>query len=324
MDPGTRAVDGANASDGGLPAVGVILDRQLARPGFDSIAAVVTHYERLMAGQERQRDLLQASIERGRLELREARTLHIDAMERLKQQTEFLALVVHELRNPLASLSTAAIILGKPALGDARIAALQKVVSRQTQHASRLIEDLLDLSRAKTGKLSLRLRSVDMREVIELAVDACTPAMRRRSQQFSVDVVAGELHVQGDPVRLVQILCNLLDNVSKYTPELGTISLVASADERFIDLQVDDSGIGMRADILPRLFDVFVQDPQAVSFNDSGLGIGLAVVRELVAAHGGTVHASSAGAGRGSRFVVTLARIDPALPVALPVADSRW
>jgi signal transduction histidine kinase len=292
------------------PPIDALIRKRLAKPRFDSIAAVVVHYELVLAEQERQSDRLRAAHQQSQLALFKVRALNAEANDGVRRQTEFLALVSHELRNPLASLSTAGAIMGTMALDDARLVALQRVIARQTLHASRLIEDLLDLSRTKTGKLSLRLRPVDLREVIELAVDSCTPAMKRRSQQFSLEVVPDELRVQGDLVRLVQVLCNLLDNASKYTPELGVISLRATTDEGFIELRVADSGIGMRAETVPALFDVFVQDPAAVSFNASGLGIGLAVVRELVVAHGGTVNASSPGTGQGSEFVVRLARLD--------------
>lgn len=230
-----------------------------------------------------------------------------------RQQAEFLAVMAHELRNPLAPISNAAALLGMlPA--EELLPRLQAVIERQVAHISRLVEDLLDVSRASTGKLRLERRRVDLIDIIDEAVDGGRPARKTRGQQLELHKPASALEVYGDPIRLTQILSNLLDNASKYTPVGGEIglSVVTVADDT-IAITVSDNGIGITAEALPRVFEPFVQAPHAIDFNGVGLGIGLTVVRELVEAHGGTVSVTSAGSGLGSQFVVTLP-LDKASP----------
>jgi signal transduction histidine kinase len=147
---------------------------------------------------------------------------------------------------------------------------------------------------------------VDLASSIDQAVDACRPAMQSRLQHLRTQLPLHALHVRGDPVRLVQVISNLLDNASKYTPDGGEIALSVEVTDDAIVMTVSDSGIGIAAEALPRVFDPFVQDAHATGFNGAGLGIGLTVVRELVEGHGGNIVASSAGTGLGSQFVVTL------------------
>jgi diguanylate cyclase len=173
---------------------------------------------------------------------------------------------------------------------------------------SRLVEDLIDVSRVSTGKLQVERQRVDLVGIVDAAVDACRPAMDTRLQRFSIDIPSRAIDVDGDPVRLAQVVSNLLDNASKYTPQRGDIRLSVVVADDAIVLTVSDSGIGISAEALPHVFEPFVRDARAIGFNGVGLGIGLTVVHELVEAHGGTVVAASAGSGRGSRFVVTLPR----------------
>ena len=153
-----------------------------------------------------------------------------------------------------------------------------------------------------------------MAVIIDEAVDACRPAMDTRLQNFAVQVPSCALEVDGDPVRLAQILSNLLDNASKYTPDGGEIRLSVAVVDDAIVMTVSDTGIGITAEALPHVFEPFVQDTHAIGFNGVGLGIGLTVVRELVEAHGGKVVANSPGNGLGSQFVVTLPLIGPTIP----------
>lgn len=230
-----------------------------------------------------------------------------------RRQTEFLAVVAHELRNPLAPISNAAALLGTlPA--EELLPRLQAVIERQVAQISRLVEDLLDVSRASTGKLRLERRRVDLAGIIGEAVDGSRPARKKRGQQLEVHRPAGALEVHGDPIRLTQVLGNLLDNASKYTPIGGEIGLSVVVAGDTIVMTVSDNGIGITADALPHIFEPFVQDPLAIGFNSAGLGIGLTVVRELVEAHGGNVSVTSAGSGLGSQFVVTLPLDKAALP----------
>ena len=169
-----------------------------------------------------------------------------------------------------------------------------------------LVGDLMDVSRANTGKLHLQPQAIDLTDVVEAAVETCRPSMDIRLQTFTVKLPARPLMLHGDPVRLTQVLTNLLDNASKYTPEGGKIGLKVSVVAGNVELFVSDTGIGISSSALPKIFEPFVQDSHAVAFSGSGLGIGLTVVRELVEAHGGSVVASSEGNDKGSQFTVTL------------------
>lgn len=222
-----------------------------------------------------------------------------------RRQTEFLSVVAHELRNPLAPISNAAALLGMLPT-DELLPRLQSIIERQVAHMSRLVGDLLDVSRVSSGKLRIEPRLIDMTRILEQAAEAGRPAMDARGQHFSVQLPGGVLEVHGDPIRLAQVASNLLDNASKYTPVGGRIALSAVVVDAAIVISVSDSGIGITAEALPHVFEPFVQDTHAIGFNGAGLGIGLTVVRELVEAHGGTVVATSAGTGQGSEFVVTL------------------
>jgi len=226
--------------------------------------------------------------------------------EAQRRQVDFLAMVAHELQNPLAPIRLAAAVLARDRRDDPRMARQQAIIKRQVAHMSRLIEDVLDGSRISTGKLRLDRRTVEMAQVIRLAVETCRPAFDQRAQELTVRLSDAPCRVNGDPVRLVQVFSNLLGNAAKYTPPGGTLSVtLAQADDR-LTISVADTGIGIEADALPDIFGLFVREPQAQAFAPHGLGIGLAVVRHLVEAHGGSVVGTSAGAGCGSKFVVTL------------------
>jgi signal transduction histidine kinase len=286
--------------------VGAIAGWRAEEVPLDRLWPLVAHDALALAEQERQLDRLRAANRQATLAVDRAEALQAATQAALLRQTEFLAILAHELRGPLASIRCAAEAMGALNLDEAQIARIHIIIERQTEHASRLIEDLLDLSRARSGKLRLVFGAVDMRELIDAAVEACRPAMDRRGQRFCLDVEVCDPCLRGDAVRLAQVLANLLENASKYTPEHGQVGLHARTDDGFMVLTVSDSGIGMSPDALPSIFDSFAQQPGAVLFSGNGLGIGLAVVRELVLAHGGSVTARSAGAGQGSQFVVRL------------------
>ena len=222
------------------------------------------------------------------------------------RQMEVLAVVAHELRNPLTPLRTAAAMLRRARADEPLLLRVHEVIERQVMYMGRLVGDLLDVSRAHTGKLRVERQPIDLRQLIDQAVDACRPAMDARLQHIGVFVPSCPLIVAGDPVRVVQVLCNLLDNASKYTQVGGEIGLSVAATEEAVVITVSDNGIGITPEALPKVFDPFVQDAHAIGFNGAGLGIGLTVVRELVEAHGGRVVASSAGTGFGSQFVISL------------------
>lgn len=262
----------------------------------DRDAALALQEERQKQLQEANEHLLLAAL--GAQELQAA-------AERSKEaQTLFMAVVAHELRSPLAPIRNAATLLSR--VPPAELPKLQAVIERQVDHVARLIADLLDLSRVDTGKLSLQRRTLDFCSLVAEATETCRSAIEAREQTLRVEVAPGPLLVDGDAIRLVQVLCNLLDNASKYSPPHGTISLDVQPVGNNLVVTVTDNGIGISAETLPNIFCPFVQDTHAINFNGTGLGIGLTVVRELVESHGGTVVAESEGKGKGSRFVLTI------------------
>lgn len=237
-----------------------------------------------------------------------AQELEAKAEHAHTQQIRFLAMVAHELRNPLTPIRTVSLLLNHAGLDQPQLTRLQGIIERQVTHISRLIDDLLDGSRVSAGKFQLKLQTTELADVLEAAVQMCKPAMDKRQQRLVVSLPVGPVCVQGDAVRLAQVFSNLLDNASKYTPDDGEIQLVLDKQGAMQMVKVSDNGIGISASALPYIFELFVQDSTATAFAQAsqGLGIGLAVVQELVEAHGGTVVARSAGRDLGSEFVVLL------------------
>lgn len=235
-----------------------------------------------------------------------AQEMEADAESAHVQQVQFLAMVAHELRNPLMPLRLAAQMLGRARTDERVFAKLQGTIVDQVAHMSRLIGDLLDGSRIRAGKFTLERSEVDVIHALDLAVLTCQPGVDAKHQQLKTSVPAGPIKVLGDRVRLVQVFGNLLDNASKYTPEGGTISLEATLRPSTFEVTVVDNGIGISAQALPHVFELFVQDESGKAMSGGGLGIGLAVVHQLVEAHGGHVSAQSGGQGQGSRFMVSL------------------
>jgi len=223
-----------------------------------------------------------------------------------QQQTEFLAVLAHELRNPLGPISSAAFILGRLGSNEPQLLQLQSIIERQVLNLSRLVGDLLDVSLVKVGKLRLSRQAVNIARIIAETVDNCRPALQLRQQSIDLQIPAAAVTVLGDAVRLTQIFSNLINNASKYTPEHGRIQIDVEIDSDGVVIAISDNGIGITADMLPHIFEPFVRDAHATVFHSEGLGIGLTVVRELIEGHGGSVVAQSMGRGLGSRFIVTL------------------
>jgi signal transduction histidine kinase len=228
-----------------------------------------------------------------------------------QQQITFLAMVAHELRNPLAPLRNAAELLVREDMNEARLQQLKGIIVRQVARMDRLVNDLLHASRGISGKFHLECSDVDMHEMLMTVAEACRPAMESRRQRLTMNLPELMPDVRGDAVRLTQVFGNLLDNASRYTPAEGGITLTATVGELEMSIVVADTGIGISAEALPHIFDLFVQEKRAVRVNAGGLGIGLSVVRDLVHAHGGTVTASSSGPQQGSAFTVSLPRGKP-------------
>ena len=223
-----------------------------------------------------------------------------------RRKDEFLATLAHELRNPLAPIRNAIQILHLKGstLEDWHNAA--DVIDRQSRQMTHLVDDLLDISRITRGKLALRMQPVKLREVIEGAIETSRPLIDARGHQLTVDIPQEDLILNGDLTRLSQILSNLLNNAAKFTEPGGTISLAAKRDGGEVLISVKDSGVGIPAEVMPCVFQMFAQFDGHLDRSQGGLGIGLQLVKSLVELHGGTIEASSAGAGQGSEFVVRL------------------
>ena len=220
-----------------------------------------------------------------------------------RRKDQFLATLGHELRNPLAPLVTALELARRdPQSSDRQLA----IVERQAQHMVRIVDDLLDVARISRGRIELEKQALPVSDALSRAAEAVSPLAQARGQRLTVTNPPEPLLVQADPVRLEQILGNLLTNAVKYTPERGEIALSAALVDGALEVRVSDNGIGIAKDAQATLFEPFVQVPAAKGYATGGLGIGLALVRGLVDLHGGTVRVESEGAGRGSTFVVRL------------------
>ncbi|MGI9024321.1 MAG: diguanylate cyclase domain-containing protein [Burkholderiaceae bacterium] len=303
--PGRFDFYGEEMAGVGSPASEVFVFHPSLRGGDIALAEHEPHLRNLREANEQ---LVIAALTAQELEER------VSAAHR--RQITFLATVAHELRNPLTPILQAAELMHRPPADNPRLARLQGVIKSQVAHIRRLIDDLLDGSRISTGKFRLERLPVDLEKVLDMAVEMCHPAMDKRCQNFTAMPLPSPLVMQGDAVRLVQIFSNLLDNASKYTEQGGNITLAAALSDRSMTITVSDDGIGITPAALPHIFDLFVQDPHAVAVHSGGLGIGLAVVRELVEGHGGTVIAKSLGKSMGSEFVVTLPLADGPVPAS--------
>lgn len=222
---------------------------------------------------------------------------------------EFLAMLGHELRNPLSPILTALHLM--KLRSDPSTAREQVVIERQVNHLTRLIDDLLDVSRIARGMVQLKQEPIELAEVVSRAVEMASPLLEQRSHVLEVDVPRS-LVVFADPTRLSQVVSNLLTNAAKYTNPGGRISVSGVEEEDAVVLRVEDSGIGIAPEVLPRVFERFVQEPQAIDRAQGGLGLGLTIVQSLVERHGGTVSASSEGPDQGSEFAIRLPKWAPA------------
>ena len=221
------------------------------------------------------------------------------------RKDEFLAMLAHELRNPLSAIHGAAQLFGKLETEE-ELEWAKGVVLRQVKHLARLIDDLLDVSRISRGKITLRREHINLSPVVASAVESVRPLLEERKHELSTSLGTGGLRLDADPVRLEQILVNLLTNAAKYTDAGGRISLAARHEEQDIVIRVQDTGMGITPELLPHVFDIFAQGDRAMARSEGGLGIGLTLVQKLAEMHGGGVTAVSEGPGKGSEFTVRL------------------
>jgi signal transduction histidine kinase len=227
-----------------------------------------------------------------------------------QKKDEFLATLGHELRNPLAPIRNAVNVLRLKSPSDPVLEQAHDVIERQVAHLTRLVDDLLEVSRITRGKVSLQTEALDIARIVEQAVETSRPLIRARRHSLTVAVPESPVSVRGDAVRLVQVLSNLLNNAAKYTEVGGTIRLDVERSGAYVNLSVTDNGIGISQDMLPRVFDMFTQAESALDRAQGGLGIGLTLVKRLVEMHGGSVEARSAGRGFGSEFRIRLPLLD--------------
>jgi signal transduction histidine kinase/CheY-like chemotaxis protein len=239
-----------------------------------------------------------------------------------RRKDEFLATLAHELRNPLAPIRQAATIARNENASEAQKRWSNNVIERQVQHMSLLLDDLLDVSRITHGTLQLRKQQTDLQSIVGAAVETARPLIDERRHQLILEI-PDELHVNGDPLRLAQVLSNLLTNAAKYTPPQGTIRVTGLQKDGELTIVVADNGIGIAADDLPKVFGMFAQVRSAQEHAAGGLGIGLALAKGIVELHGGRIEAASAGPGQGSRFTVRLPNLGVAASRAAQENPAR-
>jgi signal transduction histidine kinase len=223
-----------------------------------------------------------------------------------RRKDEFLATLAHELRNPLVPIRNSLQILKMPRVDTATVERSREMMERQVHQLVRLVDDLLDVSRVMRGKIELRKERVELASVIARAVETVQPLLDAQEHELNVVLPPESLPLDADPVRLAQVIGNLLTNAAKYTEPRGRIRLTAQREEGAVVLRLQDTGIGIAANMLPRIFDLFVQVDHAAARSQGGLGIGLTLVKNLVEMHQGQVEAHSPGPGKGSEFVVRL------------------
>jgi len=281
------------------------------------------------------RELLAKVTTRLELQLagRRLEALADEASRANRAKDEFLAMLGHELRNPLAPMLTALQLMRLR--GESVFEKERTVIERQARHLVRLVDDLLDVSRIARGKIELRTEPIELGDIVAKAIEMASPLFELRDQQLATDVPSAGLLVAADPARLAQVVANLLTNAGKYTEKGGRIGIAARRDGPDVRLSVTDTGIGISAEMLPFVFDMFAQERQALDRSQGGLGLGLTIARSLMELHGGTIAARSAGPGQGSEFVlrlpVTVTAAEPGVtvrkdrPVALmaPSSDRR-
>jgi len=250
--------------------------------------------------------LLINSMNARRRSLEEALRQRADGLaEADRRKDEFLAMLAHELRNPLAPIRSAVHALGHRD-DDPAVTRARDVVERQVRHMTRLVDDLLDASRMTRGRIALRKEVVDLATCVAHAVETVRPLIDARGHELSLSLPSEAVRLSADPTRLEQVLGNLLHNAAKYTEPGGRITMAVERDGEAVVLRVLDTGIGIAPEMLPRIFDLFVQADRTRDGGLGGLGVGLSLVRNLVEQHGGTIRGLSAGPGRGSEFVVRL------------------
>jgi PAS domain S-box-containing protein len=262
------------------------------------------------------------------INITERKNMELMLRETDKRKDEFLAMLAHELRNPLAPLRTAIALLQKASVADPHVIDLVDLMQRQVEHMTRIVDDLLEVSRITQGRITLKQEEILVGSAVYGAVEAIASMVEARAQQIEVDVPEATTWVLGDPTRLSQILVNILNNASKYTPEGGRIAIRVRADGEFVSIVIEDTGTGISADLLPNVFELFSQGDRTLDRSNGGLGIGLSLVRKLVEMHAGTITVESPGPGCGTTVTVRLPRLHhherhfPSVPVVSKIHEA--
>jgi signal transduction histidine kinase len=287
------------------------LNRNLAQANERLAEANTT----LQAEKNRELNTLNANLQHANAELARAnRSLQSEVAERARAEQalkeadrhkdEFLAMLAHELRNPLAPILNAVQLMRMKPIADPQLSWSREVIERQLAHLTRLVDDLLDVARITRGRINLSREPIELAVLIARAVETVQPLIQARGHQLRSEIPAGTLRIDADPLRLTQAFGNVLGNAAKYTERGGRISLTVCRQGTDVEIRVRDTGIGISAELLPRIFDLFTQVRS--DHSQSGLGIGLALVRRLLQMHGGTITAHSEGPGQGTEFLIRL------------------
>lgn len=287
--------------------------------GHGEPARFTSAHERIALGLAAQ---AAAALEKARL-YKQLQQSEARAREADRRKDEFLAMLGHELRNPLAPIMTALQLMEmRGQLGQVKELT---VIDRQVKHVARLVDDLLDIARVTRGKIEVERKRIDLKQVVQRAVEMASPLIERRAHRLEVTLPNEPLYVDGDTDRLAQVISNLLTNAAKFTPMHGHLRLAGHEHEGKIVLTVNDDGDGIAPELLPRVFELFVQGERTSERAQGGLGIGLALVKSLIELHGGRVSAHSAGIGRGTEMRIELPRsaaepeeAEPLQPVVTP------
>ena len=276
-----------------------VRDRHGRVVGASKVGRDITARKRAMEEAQAAQKLLMESRD-------ELQRLNAELSEADRRKDEFLAVLAHELRNPLAPIRNAVHYLGLKASPDPALRNARDIIDRQVRHLVRLVDDLLDISRISSGKIGLQKERVSLALIVTNAVESSRPSIESENHQLTVTLPAEPVYLEADLTRLAQVLQNLLNNAAKYTPPGGRIELHAGYDGHSVAIRVVDSGIGIPREMLPRVFDMFTQVDRSIERSSGGLGIGLTLVQRLVELHGGTVEARSEGQDKGSEFIVRL------------------
>ncbi|QOY95626.1 GAF domain-containing protein [Massilia sp. UMI-21] len=290
----------------GHPEPGVFTERT------ERIVAAVAAQAAIAMDNARLYEVAQKSAQERDALLQSERAARVQAERLSHTKDEFLAMLAHELRNPLAPISSSASLLSMQFKDEPRIRQTSTIISRQVRHMSRLIDDLLDVSRVTRGLVKLKLGVVDFRDIVSGALDQARPLVEEKGHAIALALPPVPVYVRGDQTRLVQSVANILNNAAKYTQKGGRIALALESGAGRMRLTVSDNGSGMPAELLPNVFDLFTQGARTLARSQGGLGLGLTLVKRLIELHQGEVGAHSEGVGMGSSFTLALPCVDAA------------